>query len=170
MSVSSALYTTSHEKASSVPYNPKHMSESFFVSLLLGSSIKFPWQNGIQLSHTTELKVTHNRVDIVYFEEKEAGEVGAVVAVEAKLKDWKKALRQAYRNHLFADRVYVALPSAHASSAIKNISQFRQTSVGLIVWEDSRAKVYYHPPKNRSVSRWHASSVRTSLEALVSGK
>jgi hypothetical protein len=146
------------------------MSEQKLVTSLLQETIGFPWRSEHKIRHTTELRITRNRADIVFFEETPDGDVGTIIAVEAKLKNWRQAIQQAYRDRLFADRVYVALPSEHASSAIENISQFRQTSVGLIIWEDDRAKVYYHPPRNRSVSRWHVTAARSNLSALVPSK
>jgi hypothetical protein len=146
------------------------MSEQDFVTSLLQETIGFPWRSDRRIRHTTELRITRNRVDIVFFEETPEGNIGTIIAVEAKLKNWRQAIQQAYRDRLFADRVYVALPSKYASGAIDNISQFRQTSIGLIIWEDDKAKVYYHPPRNRSLSRSHATSVRSNLSALVSCK
>jgi len=41
-------------------------------------------------------------------------EANTLIAVEAKLKDWKYALHQAYRNTCFARQSFVLLPKAVA--------------------------------------------------------
>jgi hypothetical protein len=42
-----------------------------------------------------------------------------VVAIEAKVSDWRRAVRQAARNQLFSHRSFVALPCSVASKAVK---------------------------------------------------
>ena len=137
------------------------------MSSLLATNIDFPWRTENRIHHTEELRVTRNRVDVVFFEEKENNEIGFVVAVEAKLKNWRQAIQQAYRDRLFADRVYVALPDRFASGAIENLSEFRRASIGLIVLTDEEAKIYHHPPINRQRSSFHTLSVKTSLSAAI---
>lgn len=145
------------------------MSESSFVSSLLNAEISFPWKTTNKIACITELRITHNRVDIVFFEETKDLQGGFIVAVEAKIKDWRKAIRQSYRNRLFADRVYVALPSEYASSAITNIAEFRRASVGLIVLDRNEvAKIYHHPPLNRQKSSLHSARAREALIAVSS--
>ncbi|MDQ2180818.1 hypothetical protein [Marinifilum sp. D714] len=52
-------------------------------------------------------------------------------AIEAKLKNWKRALQQAYRYKWFAEYSYVVLDAYYATSAIKNIDLFKKYNVGL---------------------------------------
>lgn len=52
-------------------------------------------------------------------------------AIEAKLKNWKRALQQAYRYKWFAEYSYVVMDSFYSKSAIKNIDQFKKYNVGL---------------------------------------
>lgn len=52
-------------------------------------------------------------------------------AVEAKLKDWKKALKQAYRYLDYANQAWVLLDEKHANPAIKNLDEFKRLKVGL---------------------------------------
>lgn len=111
--------------------------------------------------------MTCNRVDVIYFEKKGDSEVGFIAAVEAKLKDWRRALQQAHRDKLFADRVYVALPEKFSNSAISNIAEFRRASVGLIVVNNVGAKTYYHPPINTHRSTQHVDRVRRALTATA---
>jgi hypothetical protein len=52
-------------------------------------------------------------------------------AFEAKLSDWRKALKQAYRYRYYADVSIVILPTQAAKPAIENRALFQQMGVGL---------------------------------------
>jgi hypothetical protein len=52
-------------------------------------------------------------------------------AIEAKLKDWKRALKQAYRYKWFAEYSYVVLDAHYAKPALKNLELFKKYNVGL---------------------------------------
>ncbi|HYC85365.1 MAG TPA: hypothetical protein VEB86_09095 [Chryseosolibacter sp.] len=54
-----------------------------------------------------------------------------VVAIEAKLKNWKRALKQAYRYKWFASYSYVFLDEQFIQPAVKNKSLFKSYNVGL---------------------------------------
>ena len=53
------------------------------------------------------------------------------VAIEAKLKDWKRALNQAFRYKWFASKSFVVLDSKFINPALVNISKFQKFNVGL---------------------------------------
>jgi len=57
--------------------------------------------------------------------------MGRLLAFEAKLSDWRKALNQAYRYRYYADVSIVILPVQAARSAIENRDLFQQMGVGL---------------------------------------
>jgi len=52
-------------------------------------------------------------------------------AVEAKLKDWKRALYQAQRYKWFAEYSYVVMDEHYSQPAIRNIDEFIKYNVGL---------------------------------------
>ena len=52
-------------------------------------------------------------------------------AIEAKLKDWKKGLKQAYRYKWFAEYSFVVLDEHYSKPALKNIDIFEKYNVGL---------------------------------------
>jgi hypothetical protein len=54
-----------------------------------------------------------------------------IVAIEAKLSDWGRALVQAYRNQQFADESWVVLDHCYHRAALKNAHQFARAGVGL---------------------------------------
>ncbi len=52
-------------------------------------------------------------------------------AIEAKLKDWRRALSQAYRYRWFADYSYVVLDEEYCNRGINNLNLFEKYNVGL---------------------------------------
>jgi len=76
------------------------------------------------------------------------------IAIEAKLKDWKRALKQAYRYKWFSDRSYVCLPSINIKPATSNIDFFKQMQVGLIsVSKDREFHIIYNPKPSKPICR-----------------
>jgi hypothetical protein len=65
------------------------------------------------------------------------------IAIEAKLKNWKRALQQAYRYKWFAEEAVVILDSAFVNPALKNISEFQKLGVGL-AQINLKGKINFH--------------------------
>lgn len=71
-------------------------------------------------------------------------------AIEAKLKDWKRALKQAYRYKWFAEYSYVVMDAYYSGSAIKNIDTFEKHNVGLAtITTDGDLKMYFNPKRQQ---------------------
>jgi hypothetical protein len=68
-----------------------------------------------------------------------------VISIEAKLKNWKRALQQAYRYKRFSHFSFVLLDEKYSSSAIKNLSTFEKMGVGLITMQDMKYKMHLTP-------------------------
>jgi len=93
-----------------------------------------------------------------------------LIAFEAKLKDWRYALDQAYRNTCFAHKSYVVVPQATALTAFAYIAEFRKRGVGLCyvdnageltVLEDSDTSIPIEP----WIAMQAASRVRNDTKA-----
>lgn len=70
------------------------------------------------------------------------------IAIEAKLKNWSRALKQAYRYKCFANYSFVCLPSANAKPAIGQIDKFKEAGVGLMTIDElKRVTTIYSPPR-----------------------
>ena len=65
----------------------------------------------------------------------------ALVAFEAKLWDWRRALHQAWRNSSFANQVYVVLPRKRGAVALRNREQFEALGVGLCLIDADTVEV-----------------------------
>ena len=83
-----------------------------------------------------EIRIGFNKADLVCFKEKR------VVAVELKLKDWKKAIVQAKNYQLGADYVYLAFPLMKSYNVLKKAENvLKNEGIGLIVVNEESTKV-----------------------------
>ena len=73
---------------------------------------------------------------------------GFVIAIEAKLRDWRGALQQAYRNTSFASESYVLMPRDAAPRALAHAIEFSRRGVGICVIEADSLLVL-HPAKRQ---------------------
>ncbi len=69
------------------------------------------------------------------------------IAIEAKLKNWKRALNQAYRYKWFAERVFVCMPEVNIGPAMANIYSFRRMKVGIISINDQGELKFLYSPR-----------------------
>lgn len=67
-------------------------------------------------------------------------------AIEAKLKNWKRALYQAYRYKWFAEFSYVVIDACNADPAKQNLSMFIKYNVGLATISTDGCLVRYFTP------------------------
>jgi len=67
-------------------------------------------------------------------------------AIEAKLKDWKKALKQAYRYKWFAEYSFVVIDEYYSNKAVENLDIFKKYNIGLVTFSSENGlKRYYYP-------------------------
>lgn len=68
------------------------------------------------------------------------------IAIEAKLKNWKRALKQAYRYKWFSELSYVCLPSNNIGPAKTHIEEFKKLEVGLVSYDDDNKFDFIYTP------------------------
>ena len=75
-------------------------------------------------------------------------------AFEMKIKDWRKALAQAYRYKYYADSVFVVLPPDEAVKAKQSLPIFRAIKVGLWTFDKKEGIIekIYTPKKDKPLS------------------
>lgn len=75
-------------------------------------------------------------------------------AFEMKIKDWRKALAQAYRYKYYANSSYVVLPPDVAVKARQSLPVFRAINVGLWAFDKEKniIKKIYNPKKDNPIS------------------
>lgn len=71
-----------------------------------------------------------------------------VISIEAKLTNWKRALKQAHRYKKFSDFSFVLLDEARANSALENLIIFEKENIGLITMDEKRFTVHTSPTRN----------------------
>ncbi len=96
-----------------------------------------------------EFDYRSGRTDIVIHDTKKQ-----LLSFEAKLKKWRDALHQAYRNSSFSHYSYVLLPSDTSKSALKNIDEFIARKVGLCTVVDDEIKILIKAPFNEPIQPW----------------
>lgn len=69
------------------------------------------------------------RIDIVIFD----AHSQEIKAIEIKVSDWRKGLRQAYLNKTVCHNSYVAVWHNHSRKAVENSSEFQRLGIGLII-------------------------------------
>lgn len=124
-------------KQKCVPYDSEKALVDAFSEALTASAD--PW--GGLLEHALEFFYQRGRTDVVALSPE-----GEIFAFEAKLRDWKEAMHQAYRNTCFAHESYILLPCNVALRVSQWDAEFTRRGVGICTVEDGVVKVL-HPAK-----------------------
>lgn len=66
-----------------------------------------------------------------------------IYAIEAKLKDWRRALKQATAYCKYADKAFVLLPEKYSKPAIKAQEFFEEKGIGLLVGEKGKVSCVF---------------------------
>ena len=93
---------------------------------------------------------------------------GSIIAIEAKLRDWRGALQQAYRNTSFASESYVLMPLDAIPRVLAHAVEFSRRGVGICVIEDVGLRVV-HPARRHDEPLLPALSQRAASFAASSG-
>lgn len=89
--------------------------------------------------------------DFVFYTKKKK-EV-SIISFELKLKDWKRAAKQAFRYKSFSNIAYVVLSSGNVKAALKNIDFFKKYDIGLAKFgNDCDFEILYKPESNKPYS------------------
>ena len=82
--------------------------------------------------------------DFVFYSK--ANDEISIVSFELKLKDWKKAAKQAFRYRSFSNVSYVVISSECANPALNNIDVFERYNIGLAKFDSSNGlEILYKP-------------------------
>ena len=78
-----------------------------------------------------------------------------IISIEAKLKNWQRALHQAIRYKRFSNKSYVLLDRKHVRPALKNIHAFQERNIGLMSMDNESFKIH-HSPKVKAAPQTHS--------------
>ena len=104
------------------------------------------WDNS---NFFTEFNYSRGKTDIVVISHE-----NTVIAIEAKLSNWKYALQQAYRNLCFADKSYILLPIEIALRVKEFEYEFKKRGVGLCSIEDEQIIILKEAEHNQPLQPW----------------
>ena len=93
-------------------------------------------------------KVKIKPLDEIFF-------ITEIIAIEAKLKDWKRALEQSQNNVLFSSKSFSLFPEKTINNNL--IDKYQQTDVGVLSFE-SKYRELVKPTKNKiptAITSWH---------------
>ncbi len=94
-----------------------------------------------------------------------------VVSIEAKLRNWQKALVQAQRYRRFSDYSFVLLDGAQAASAIENLSSFEERNIGLVSLSADKLNFHFIPEKNeRKISEYYLRVNEVAYDQFISAQ
>lgn len=80
-------------------------------------------------TYVKEYKGLFGVPDFIYYDKRD--EKIELIAFELKLKNWKQAIKQAFRYKSFSNLSYVVIPSVSVDVAFKNIELFKKYNIGL---------------------------------------
>ncbi len=133
--------------------NEKMLVDLFISSLAEGGS---PW-GSVQVA--TEFFYQRGRTDVIAYTENRS-----VIAVEAKLTDWRFALHQAYRNRCFAHQSYVLLPKETAVRAARYDGEFDRRQVGICYVESGGIVVLKPAFDSTPIEPWLSQRARQHID------
>ena len=116
-----------------------------------------PW-GAVQAA--TEFYYQRGRTDVVAH-----AADGRVIAIEAKLTDWRTALHQAFRNLCFAHQSYVLLPLVTALRAHQYSAEFVRRRVGICCLEGAKIVLLCDSIKAEPIEPWLYAEAKSHIGA-----
>lgn len=128
------------------------------TSLNVGDSVSVgQFMDNYTVTRSTALRILNGYVNAGFLRENDKDLFGVlkcyapildtVISIEAKLKNWQRALQQANRYKRFSNFTFVLLEEKHSNPAVKNIDLFEKSGVGLITMQDQTYKLHSIPDR-----------------------
>ncbi len=126
-----------------------------FLAYLLDD--KTPWESRGALR---EFDYNSGRTDVLSLSSDDE-----LIAFEAKLDNWRKALHQAWRNTSYVNRAYVVLPRDRAAAALSHWQDFEELGVGLCLVDEVGVEIVIESQSKKPVILWLHKKAREVLVA-----
>ena len=69
-----------------------------------------------------------------------------IITIEVKLKNWKRALQQAYKYRSFSDVAFICMDEKNVKQALDNLDLFKKCNIGLLtINSKNKIKIYFEP-------------------------
>lgn len=93
-----------------------------------------------------------------------------LISVEAKLRDWGRALDQAARYLSYSDQSWVLLDERFSAPAVKNVDQFELRNVGLAgLAKSGQIEIHFRPRRSESITDHDHWVVNSEVLKRISG-
>lgn len=103
-----------------------------------------------------EFNYSRGKTDILL-----VSQAGEVIAIEAKLSDWKNAAHQAYKSHCFANKSYILLPEEVIAVAFKRIEEIYKRRIGILTIKNNNIEVVVEAEETKPLQPWlHAEAIK----------
>ncbi|RYZ74491.1 MAG: hypothetical protein EOP09_00380 [Proteobacteria bacterium] len=119
-----------------------------------------------QIIAEREFKAPQGVPDYLLFRRCESSLVYAI-ALELKLKDWRKGLFQAFKYRSYTNGAYVIIDSYFREDALSNLQKFIDANIGFATFSLSGdLEVFYDPYADVPFSQYYASILDLSLKKI----
>lgn len=106
-----------------------------------------------------EIKGITGIPDYVLYEEN-GNQINYIVSFELKLKNWKQALKQAFRYRNFSNDSIVILDEDVIQLALNNMDFFKKYNIGLGSFNKNKElKIYYYPSPSKPFSNFYIEKI-----------
>jgi len=106
-----------------------------------------------KLTTLIDLKLVHQELNAFRILPDTKDVISNITTIELKVKNWKKAIVQANRNLLFANKSYVAMPIKYANK-LKEHSLVKMKGIGIIGIDDSNNISLIKNARNNTSKVW----------------
>lgn len=86
------------------------------------------------------------------------------ISFEMKLRNWKRALNQAYRYKSFSEYAYVVMDDKFVEPALRNLDKFKKSNVGLVSINNGRVSRHFIPVKDEPYHWPHKEKLLTFIQ------
>lgn len=124
-------------------------TDNFFKSeedmAVIFSQLLYQLRQSNNITFLTEQKGLFGIPDFILIENK-LPDSKLIIAIELKLKNWKQALKQAYKYKSFSNYSFVVLDEINLKAAINNLEMFKNFNIGLSSFNPKKElKIVYYP-------------------------
>ena len=93
----------------------------------------------------------------------------AIISIEGKLKNWRRAIFQAQRYKRFSNLSFVLLEESHSNPAVKNIDLFKNANIGLVTMRNDKIDIWFIPEwKDLRLSQYTARIHEAAVSSIIS--
>ena len=106
-----------------------------------------PFLKGNQFLYSWQVPIHNRLIDLAAIDSN-----GQLIGIEFKLKDWKRALKQAVRNSNSFDYIYVCVPGgSYLDRLTKNAEKL---GVGVMVYDNEIGTIKIELPAQKILKQW----------------